>query len=99
MYDHANPETAVEKARKITFAQIGRKLDKIPPARDALVLHKKWAVMQASHSWSHSEEPYINLPSPKDWGWTQQDTDNERWTPILTTLPPATQFCLELLKC
>ena len=97
MYDCASPETAV--ASNIMFAQRGRDLDKIPQTRDALVLHTKRAIMQASHSWSHSGEPYIDLPSTKDWGWTQQDTDNERWTPIWTTLPPATQSCLELLKC
>lgn len=45
MYDRASPETAVDKARKIMFAQRGRELDKIPPTRDALVLHTKRAIM------------------------------------------------------
>lgn len=45
MYGHASPETAVNKACKIMFAQKGRELDKIPPTRDALVLHTKRAIM------------------------------------------------------
>ena len=99
LYDRTSPETAVNSARKIMFAQQGIELEKIPPTRDALVLHTKRAIMQASHCWSHTEQLLIDLPSPKDWGWTKEDTGFEKWTPVWTTLPPAVESCSELLKC
>ena len=45
MFHCLSSETAMNKSCKNIFAQKGREFDKIPPTRDALVLHTKRAIM------------------------------------------------------
>ena len=55
LYDRASADMDVNAARRILFAQKGREIDKIPPTRDALVLHTKRAIIQTSYCLHQSE--------------------------------------------
>ena len=40
--------------------------------------------------------PNPTLPSPENYGW---EMHGEKWVPIMTTLPPAPQVIVHLVKC
>jgi len=46
--------------------------------------------------WNKDTEPNPVLPSPSDYGWAME---NAEWVPVMTTLPPAPEAVIELVKC
>ena len=99
LYDRTSSELDVNHARKVMFAQKGRELERIPPTRDALMLHLQRAVYQASHIWHNMMVCEVATPSPSAWGWESGDGVECPWTPKWTTLPAVINTLAELLKC
>ena len=97
LYSRTSSLNKVNDARKHLFAYGNRKMDNIPPSRDALLQHVKRAAYQAGHIWGQALTLNPILPSPSDWGWIS-DTDGH-WSPIWTTLPEASKGCRELVRC
>ena len=91
LYSCACPLKRVSEARQSLFAQSSRTLENIPPSQAALTEHIKRATFQAGFIWGQAL-----LPCPGDWGWSQND---DRWTPVWTTLPEASRSCHELIHC
>ncbi len=85
-------------ARKQMFSIGSRKIENLPPTKDALEQQVKRAVYQAGHIWGQSLPCYSPVPSPLSCGWKQQD-DTSPWTPCGTTLLEVANGCQELLKC
>ena len=96
MYDRATCTFEVNDARFELFARKQRVFDAIPPTRDALLQHIKRSVYQGGHVWGQVLACRQALPSPADWGWTN---DSGVWKPKWTLLPSVTSSCRELLKC
>ena len=46
--------------------------------------------------WNKDTEPNPVLPSPSDYGWAME---NAEWVPVMTTLSPAPEAVMELVKC
>ena len=60
--------------------------------RSNLVLASKIELMV----WKKDTEPNHVLPSPSDYGWAME---NAEWVPVMTTLSPAPEAVIELVKC
>ena len=97
MYDKASSSTGIDEARKELFTRKGRSIDLIPPTSAAFLQHVKRSAYQAGHIWGQTLVAAPVLPSPYDWGWIKGPTN--LWEPRWSTLPPASQSCLEFLKC
>ena len=69
LYKRTSPLKKVNEARKQLFAQGNRKVENIPPTKEALRQHVKRAVFQAGHIWGQSQIANPVIPSPADWGW------------------------------
>lgn len=37
-----------------------------------------------------------SIPSPENYGWKK---DNDKWLPVMTTIPPAPEAIIEMVKC
>ena len=61
-----------------------------PPTESALIEHTKRAVYQAGHVWGQSLILEPALPSPKQWGWKE---DDHNWQPHWTSLPTVAACC------
>ena len=96
MYSKTCTLSRVNEARKELFAQSGRSIDNIPPTQGALLQHIKRAVYQAIYIWAQALKPSLDLPSPKDWGYTLTPSG---WTPYWTDLPDAATSCQKLVHC
>ena len=46
--------------------------------------------------WNNDCVPNPVLPSPQGYGWT---LENDEWNPIRTTLSPAPEAIIQLVKC
>ena len=46
--------------------------------------------------WNKDTEPNPVLPSPSDYGWAME---NAEWVPVMTTLSPAPEAVIELVRC
>lgn len=96
MYDRSSQATDIDAVRLDMFARKQRSYDTIPPTRAALVQHSKRAAYQAGCIWSQSTLRQMELESPGEWGWQQQDNC---WQILWTTLPPIAESCQQLTKC
>ena len=99
IYNRTSAEVDVNIARKTMFSQRGKDISRIPPTKDALMLHASRAVFQASHIWNKSLSKQLGIPSPEDWGWVTDRGEGEELVPKWISLPPAVQSCSELIKC
>ena len=95
MYDRNSNLESVNEARRELFCKQGRNLENLPPTEDALLLHSKRAIFQAS-IWYIASEENVNLPSPEMFGWKQ---DEGVWVPVWTTISAAAEACKELITC
>jgi len=67
------PFSKVNDAKKYLFTKRGRELEGLPPMRDVLERHVKWATYQGGHIWGQSTVPMPQLPHPEEWGWTSSE--------------------------
>jgi len=68
--------------------------DRLPPTPAAL--HQ--AILRAHYQlivWNNDIVANPDLPSPDMYGWVM----NEEWNPVMTTLPPAPEAVIQLVKC
>ena len=96
LYDRTNMLQSVNECRKVLFATKGRSLEGIPPTHDALFLHTKRIIYQAS-CWRQSLIKQQNLPDPSLWGW--QKEDNGEFSVKWISIPQAADVCRELIFC
>ena len=96
MFDRSSHATDIDAVRLDMFARKQRSYDTIPPTRAALFQHTKCAAYQAGCIWSQSTLRQMELESPSQWGWQQQDNS---WQILWTTLPPIAESCQQLTKC
>ena len=96
LYDASMSTSSVNECRRYLFTKKERSFENIPPTRDALALHAKKAAYM-SGVWGQCLILNQNLPSPSDWGWTTNSS--QQWTPAWTSLPTAAQSGEELIRC
>jgi hypothetical protein len=48
--------------------------------------------------WNNDDVSNPALPSPSDFGWKWEE-DEKSWTPVMTTLPPAPNAIVHLVRC
>ena len=90
LYNRTSSCLTVDEAWKQLFTRKSRRLDSIPPTRDALLQHVKRTAYQAGHIWGQALIASPLVPSPRHWGWI---TDSG------TTLTEITKSYQELVKC
>ena len=95
VYDKLSKETKVNVARRSLVAR-GRTIDRIPPTKDALILHTRRAAYQAGHIWGNAIIPAPEIPQVTEWGWK---LDNSCLSPVWTLLPEAAKACRHFIKC
>ena len=79
------------------FTKKQTKLEELPPTQAAL--HQ--AVLRAHYQllvWKKDIVPNAVLPSPEGFGW-KWEVDKKAWIPVMTTLPPAPEAIIHLVKC
>ena len=67
----------------------------LPPTQATL----EQTVMNANHQamvWNNDIVPQPQLPSPDNFGWK---LEANKWLPVMTTLPPALEAVIQLVKC
>jgi hypothetical protein len=83
-----------DEARDLMFGK-SKSPESLPPTSDALKLHIERAHFQAS-VWKQANVVKPVLPSPVTMGWS---LDGDRLIPLLMTLDPVPQACLEMISC
>lgn len=69
--------------------------ERLPPTQAAL----REAIMRAHYQvmvWNSDTMPAPQLPSPQNFGWR---LDGDQWLPVMTTLLPAPEAVIHLVKC
>lgn len=92
------PKTDIKEVGELRWWLFTRKqsgTESLPPTQPSLEPAILRAHLQAME-WHRCDQPDPNLPSPADFGWTEE---NNRWVPIMCTNPPAPSDVLELIKC
>lgn len=84
--------TSVNKERELLFVQF-RAPERLPPTSDSLSFHIRRAHYQTA-LWRHANKRY--LPPRETMGWRLEDST---LLPILMSLPPVPDYCLELISC
>lgn len=87
---------SINEARKFLFSSRSRLLENVPPTSAALQKHILRAAYQGGHVWGQSHLARPILPPPSEWGWVKND---DKWTPLWTSLPPIWESCRELVRC
>lgn len=95
LYDHSTLCVNVNQQRKELFPRKVQMMQNLPPTQAALIQHTNRSLYQAS-IWLMSLHTKQNVPSPAGFGWTLSENS---WKPLWTTLPDATQDCMQLVKC
>lgn len=98
LYDKDYPSNGcndVDMVRFEAFCRRTKDVERIPPTNDALMLHLKRSVYQAS-IWALAYQPQIPAENPEQHGWMIEDN---KLVPVWKTLPLAKDvFNLEV-KC
>jgi len=79
----------------VAFLQEEAQSENLPPTPAAL----RQAINRANYQalvWNLDTVPEPQLPSPETFGWKSQD---EKWVPVTTSLPPAPEAIIQLVKC
>ena len=87
--------SSVSEVRWWLFRKKQAQSERLPPTQAAL----RQAILRAHHQalvWNNDVVPNPTLPSPENYGW---EMHGEKWVPIMTTLPPAPQAIIHLVKC
>ena len=81
----------------VVYEETGQITTTPPPTQAAL--HQ--AVLRAHYQllvWNKDIVPNPVLPSPEGFGWKWEE-DKKAWIPVITTLPPAPEAIIHLMKC
>ena len=93
MYAMKSSLTSVDDLRAQLFCT--ESAEKLPPTQDAVIQHAKRAHNQAS-IWHHALEAKPSLPTPKEYGWKEDDNGN--LIPFLMTKLPILVTCIALIS-
>ena len=94
------PKTKISTVKALRwwlFTKKQAKSERLPPTLAAL----QQAILRAHYQllvWNSDRNPNPALPSPKDFGWEWKEED-KAWIPVMTTLPPAPEAIIHLVKC
>lgn len=86
--------TSTDTVRSALFGK-SKSPENMPPTSDALLLHTKRAHYQAL-IWRQANICRPTLPCPTEMGWK---LSNGGLVPILMTLDPVPEACLDLITC
>ena len=87
--------TTVKELRWFLFKKKQAQSDRLPPTQAALYQ----AILQAHYQmmvWNSDTITNPELLSPQNYGWRM---DKDEWLPVMTTLPPAPEAIIQLVKC
>ena len=87
--------TKVKDLRWFLFRKRQAESEKLPPSEAAL----REAVVRAHYqamAWCNDIVANPDLPSPEGYGWERKD---DSWRPIMTSVQPAPQAIIELVRC
>ena len=85
LYDKTKDCQDVNVVRRKLFPKRSS-IEQLPPTMDALEEHIKRAIYQGAHIWNNILKCNYELPSPSDYGWTQEGIFlKPHWTKISTT--------------
>ena len=93
MYDRSSSATDIDSIRLDMFACKQKSYDAIPPA---LNYHIKRAAYQAGCIWDQATTLQMEIQSPSEWRWKQQD---DSWQIVWTSPPPVAESCKQLTNC
>ena len=89
--------STVKALRWWLFTKKQAKSERLPPTLAAL----NQAILRAHYQllvWNNDRTPNPSLPSPMDFGWEWKE-EEKKWIPIMTTLLPAPEAIIHLVKC
>ncbi|KAK3911510.1 Chromosome-associated kinesin KIF4 [Frankliniella fusca] len=89
------PEITKADAARVALFGTVKMLEYLPPTSDALRLHLKRCHFQV-YVWKNAHIASPILPDPKDCGWNVVD---ERYVPVLKTLPSVPKSCPVFSVC
>ena len=92
------PDTAIVRLTELRWWMFRRKQaesNKLPPSRAAFLESVKRSQYQCI-IWKSAPDPNPDIPMPDDYGWKR---DCDKYIPVMTTLPPAPETLLPLIKC
>lgn len=92
------PDTTIMRLTELRWWMFRRKQaesHKLPPTRAAFHESLKRAQYQCI-IWKAASEPNPDIPVPENYGWKR---DGDKYIPVMTTLPPAPDTLLQLVKC
>ena len=96
LYDPTTSLKCIQKLRSLLFRKVKRKLETLPPTKDALFLHIKRADYQTL-VWKKAQQPAPQLPSVEYFGWYLPESGGlKAW---LITTEPVSAACLALTSC
>ena len=95
MYAPNNTIVDVGKLRWWLFRKKQAQSERLPPTKEALRQGITRANFQAL-VWRLDIEPEQQLPSPETFGWR---LDGDKWVPVMTTLTPAPDAVIQLVRC
>lgn len=87
----------VKELRWWLFRKKQARSERLPPTKAALYQ----SILRAHYQllvWNNDGVANPALPSPKDYGWEWKE-DLKMWKPVMTTLPPAPDAIIHLVKC
>ena len=96
LYSSHTHNTEVNKLRKEMFTMGNKRLESLPPTKEALRQHTLRTAYQSAHVWGQCELAEPSYPSPKKWGW---EKNIDSWEPKWSILDELTRSCQELVKC
>jgi hypothetical protein len=91
----SNDDNDVDLVRMKVFSQKTRDVERIPPTSDALYLHLKRSVFQAS-IWTTAHRTMMPVIDPTNHGWKEEDG---KLIPIWTSMPLARDVFHLDVKC
>ena len=95
LYVPNTPIKTVSELRWSLFHKKQAQSEKLPPTQAAL----SEAITRANYQaliWSLDRVPSPDLPPPQEYVWKLED---DHWVPIMTSLPPAPDAVIELVRC
>ena len=92
------PNTSINSVKELRWWLFWKKQaqsESLPPTQEALWQAIKRANYQAI-VWNLDNVPEPQHPPPETSGWKLEDN---RWVPVMTSLPPAPEAIIQLVKC
>ena len=89
--------STVKELRWWLFRKKQAQSEHLPPTLASL----QQAVLRSHYQllvWNNDKIANPNLPSPKEFGWEWKE-DEKAWIPVTTTLPPAPDAVIHLVRC